>query len=138
MAELIEEIPIIDAPKDAPIGGDCEDAPCPETVAKKRGRPKGSVNRAKLAATKPKPETKSKPKPKTRRPPTPEESADETPPPRKRRAHRQDYEESQDSVSPEQPTSRDIAAEVLSLLSNRHIETKAAKRNKYRSWFQQP
>ena len=79
----------------------------------------------------------SKPTPRPRRSPTPGESEEETPPPRKRRAPRHVAEESQDSVSPEPPTTRDIADEVLSLLSNRHVERSAAKRDKYRSWFQQ-
>ena len=138
MVDIIEEIPIVDAPENDALVGGGEDAPSLEPVLKKRGRPKGSVNRAKAAVAKPKPETKSKPKPKIRRPPTPEESEEEkTPPPRKRRVHRQqDFEESPDSVSPEQPTSRDIAAEVLHLLSNRHVQTKVAKREKYASWFQ--
>ena len=134
MAE-IEEVPITDAPENVPgeaSGGD--DVLTPEP--KKRGRPKGSVNRPK-AKPEPKPKAVAKSKPKARRPPTPEESEEETPPPRKRRAPRRASAESPDSVSPEPPTSRDIAAEVLHLLSNRHVETRAAKRDKYRSWFQQ-
>ena len=133
MAE-IEEVPITDAPENVlgeASGGDDVLTPEPVAAPKKRGRPKGSVNRPKAAA---KPE--AKPKPKPRRPPTPEESEEETPPPRKRRAPRRASAESPDSVSPEPPTTRDIAAEVLHLLSNRHVETKAAKRDKYRSWFQ--
>ena len=139
MAE-IEEVPIADASENVHTGeasgGVGDDVLTPEPVAapKKRGRPKGSVNRPKVE---PKPKAVAKPKPKPRRPPTPEESEEETPPPRKRRAPRRASAESPDSVSPEPPTSRDIAAEVLHLLSNRHVETKAAKRHKYASWFQQ-
>ena len=90
------------------------EAPAP----KKRGRPKGAVNK--------------KPKPKAR-PPTPE-SDEETPdPPPVRR--RNDPTPREDSVSPP-PDTRAIAAEVLHLLSNRHVERTNAKREKYRSWFQ--
>ncbi len=68
MAAAIEEVPITDAPEnvlgEASAG---DDVLTPEP--KKRGRPKGSVNRPKVE---PKPKAKQKPKPP--RPPTPEES----------------------------------------------------------------
>ena len=117
MAE-IEEIPIevegaVSAEPSVSASG-IEVSPPEAPAPKKRGRPKGSTN---------------KPKPKAR-PPTPE-SGEETPPPVRRR----DPVPREDSVSPEPPDTRAIAAEVLHLLSNRHVERTNAKREKYRSWF---
>jgi len=57
----------------------------------------------------------------------------ELPPPRRR--HPSPQGESASSESPAMDT-RAIAAEVLHLLSNRHVERSQAKRAKYRSWFQ--
>ena len=125
MAE-IEEVPISDAPAE-----DVEEPVPAEVAPKKRGRPKGSAN-------KPKPVITAKPKraPAARkRQATPDESEEDAPPPppRKRRARVEEL--SQDSVSPEPHNTRDIAAEVLHLLSHRHVERNAAKRLKYASWF---
>ena len=118
MAAEIEEIPIevegaVSAEPSVSASG-IEVSPPEAPAPKKRGRPKGSTN---------------KPKPKAR-PPTPE-SGEETPPPVRRR----DPAPREDSVSPEPPDTRAIAAEVLHLLSNRHVERTNAKREKYRSWF---
>ena len=123
----IEEVPISDAPIEEAVE---ETSPEPVEVApKKRGRPKGSAN-------KPKAVVKSKPKRAPKRQMTPVESEEESPPPAPRKRRTRVEELSQDSVSPEPPTTRDIAAEVLHLLSNRHVERNAAKRLKYASWFQ--
>ena len=125
MAE-IEEVPISDTPIDVAVE---ETSPEPVEVApKKRGRPKGSANKPKAVA-------KAKPKRAPKRQLTPVESEEESPPPAPRKRRTRVEELSQDSVSPEPPTTRDIAAEVLHLLSNRHIERNAAKRQKYASWF---
>ena len=125
MAE-IEEVPISDTPIDVAVE---ETSPEPVEVApKKRGRPKGSAN-------KPKAVVKAKPKRAPKRQLTPVESEEESPPPAPRKRRARVEELSQDSVSPEPPTTRDIAAEVLHLLSNRHVERNAAKRQKYASWF---
>ena len=49
----------------------------------------------------------------------------------------QEPEVSQSSSSSYEPMdTRQIAAEVLHLLSNRHMERSEARRAKYRSWFQ--
>ena len=136
----IEEIPIADAPESAPMADETELPRAPVAPApKKRGRPKGSLNQPKAAASAaPSASAVVSAPPKAKRAPkravTPEESSEEDlPPPRKRRARVE--ERSPDSVSPERDT-RAIAAEVLHLLSNRHVERNAAKREKYRSWFQ--
>ena len=141
MAEIIEEIPIADvaeesAPAAAEVAEEVEaEAPAP----KKRGRPPGAKNKAKAAPAAPK---EAEPKPKAKRAPRKiveveeeEESEEEAPPPpKKKRAPVRQM--SQDSVTPEPPDTRQIAAEVLHLLSNRHVERAQAKRDKYRSWFQ--
>ena len=147
MAE-IEEIPIADAPESVPMAEETTTPPvAPAAAPKKRGRPKGSTNKPKAAASAaPSASAVVSAPPKAKRTPkravTPEESSEEDPPPRKRRARVEDR--SPDSVSPERDTRASaergstaaIAAEVLHLLSNRHVERNAAKREKYRSWFQ--
>ena len=123
----IEEVPISDAPIAEAVE---ETSPEPVEVApKKRGRPKGSANKPKAVA-------KAKPKRAPKRQLTPVESEEESPPPAPRKRRARVEEMSQNSVSPEPLTTRDIAAEVLHLLSNRHVERNAAKRLKYASWFQ--
>jgi len=129
----IEEVPIDTG---EPVVADVEPAEAvaePEAVPKKRGRPPGSKNKPKAAAE-PKPKRASR----SKKPPTPEASDEEPPPPRRltRTSRRVAEEQSSDSVSPGPPDTRAIAAEVLSLLSNRHVERSQAKRQKYRSWFQ--
>ena len=148
MAE-IEEVPIADAAESAPVEAEpavVEDLA--EPAPKKRGRPPGSKNKPKAAAKEARPAPAREASPPKRsakrgsgaaekRQAVPEsESEEEPPPPKKRRARSAAPEvPSQDSVSPEMNT-RAIAAEVLHLLSNRHVERAAAKREKYRSWFQ--
>ena len=138
----IEEVPIegsdtqaSDAPEAAPV----EAAPAaPAVVARKRGRPKGVPNKpksvqlveevaieppkeAKAVKTKPAPK-----KPKKVRVAAPSDSEDEPAPPPKRRKE----------LPPPPPDTRQIASEVLQLLSDRHVEKKHAQRQKYASWFQ--
>ena len=144
MAEIIEEIPIADVAEEsapaaavaAEVAEEVEaEAPAPK---KSRGRPPGAKNKPKAAPVVP----KAEPKPKAKRAPRKvveveeeEESEEEVaPPPKKKRAPVRQM--SQDSVTPEPPDTRQIAAEVLHLLSNRHVERAQAKRDKYRSWFQ--
>ena len=125
MAE-VEEVPISDAPIDVAV----EEPEPAEAAPKKRGRPKGSANRPKAVAV------KAKPKRAPKKQATPVESEDDdTPPPAPRKPRRARVEESQDSVSP-RATTQDIAAEVLQLLSNRHVDRTTARRLKYASWFQ--
>ncbi len=143
MAEIIEEVPIADvaeesAPATAVATEIAEEVEAEAPAPKKRGRPPGAKNKAKAAPAAP----KAEPKPKAKRAPRKvveveeeEESEEEAPPPpKKKRAPVRQM--SQDSVTPEQQDSRQIAAEVLHLLSNRHVERAQAKRDKYRSWFQ--
>ena len=141
----IEEVPIegsdtqaSDAPEAAPV----EAAPAaPVVVARKRGRPKGVANKPKtvqlveeVAIEPPKPAkeakaAKAKPapkKPKKVRVAAPSDSEDEPAPPPKRRKE----------MPPPPPDTRQIASEVLQLLSDRHVEKKHAQRQKYASWFQ--
>ena len=144
MAEIIEEIPIADvaeesAPAAAVASEVAEEVEAEAPAQKKsRGRPPGAKNKPKAAPVAP----KAEPKPKAKRAPRKvveveeeEESEEEAPPPpKKKRAPVRQM--SQDSVTPEPPDTRQIAAEVLHLLSNRHVERAQAKRDKYRSWFQ--
>jgi len=114
---MIDEIPIEDSPVEVNVQDPVEIVEPPK---KSRGRPKGVVNKPK-AKPKVEPEVE-KPKPRVKKPkPVYEESEDE-------------YE------TPQQPTynTRDIASEVISMLSNRHLDRSAQKREKYRSWFQNP
>jgi hypothetical protein len=141
MAE-IEEVPIADAPDVPEVAAAPEIAEVEAAAPKRRGRPPGSKNRPKAAPkAAPAAEGERAPQKKPRKaaapaPPT-SESEEDPPPPRKRRAApRAAEEQSQDSISPESPDARAIAAEVLHLLSNRHVERAAQKREKYRSWFQ--
>ena len=147
MAENIQEVPI-DA-ESAPVQEEPVVEVPAEPAPKKRGRPPGAKNKPKAAAkaeARPAPAKEpSPPKRKPRKAPPPEsESEEEEPPPKsakrgsgaaQRRARSVPEAPSQDSVSPEMDT-RAIAAEVLHLLSNRHVERAAQKREKYRSWFQ--
>lgn len=140
----IEEIPI-NSEQEIPINSEQEN-PAPEAAtintetpkAKVRGRPKGAVGIKKRNALKneeevaPKKETKRETeappkkdaeaptkKAKKRKPPTPSSSSDqEEEPTREQHMHQ-------------------IAAEVMHMLSNRHVQRSQAKREKYRSWFPQ-
>ncbi len=121
MAEIIE-IPINSEEISEQV---TESDPLPEAAPKPKpkpkGRPKGAVGKKKKE---PVDEPQKKPK-KTKAPP-PSESEEEAPP-RKR---------VQQPVC--QPDNRAIAAEVLHMLSSRHLDRTAAKRDKYRSWFSNP
>ena len=142
MAEGIEEIPIADAAEEsAPVAAveAVEEIEAEAPAPKKRGRPPGAKNRPKAAPAAPKePEAKPKAKKAPRKivqVEEEEESEEEyAPPPKKKRAAVRQV--SPDSVQAEPPDTRQIAAEVLHLLSNRHVERAQAKRDKYRSWFQ--
>ncbi len=126
MADVIEEIPIEEAATMEEIAAEATETP-PEKP--KRGRPKGSKNKTPKNADVP--EEAPKPKqPRKRRPPSPQSESPS--PPRHSRA-------SFALPEPERPPpldSRQIAAEVLQLLSTRHLDLRQAKREKYRSWFQ--
>ena len=121
-------------------------------VAKKRGRPKGAPNKPKAtpapapapppAATVPKKQPK-KPTPsdseeervpvkaKRKRAPSPP-SSDEEPPKPRRIANRS----RQRTISPGPVVdTRQVASEVLQLLSNLQANQATARREKYRSWF---
>ena len=142
MAEVIEEIPIADAAEEsAPVAAveAVEEVEAEAPAPKKRGRPPGAKNKPKAAPAAPnEPEAKPKAKKAPRKVvqvEEEEESEEEyAPPPKKKRAAVRQV--SPDSVAPEPPDTRQIAAEVLHLLSNRHVERAQAKRDKYRSWFQ--
>ncbi len=134
METEIVEVPIevsenIDIPEAVP-------EPQPKAKPKaKRGRPPGSLNKKKVTVEiddiPQKEKKKASKKPKVP-PPCEAEEDDESispsPPPKKRRAQQQ-------QPVHEPPDSRAIAAEVLHMLSTRHLDSKAAKREKYRSWF---
>ena len=130
MSSLIEEIPI--NAEEIPINAEeipsnaaqtptnVEETPAP----KKRGRPVGA---------------KSKAKPKVKKAPViidSESEEEEPPPPKKKRTKRpaDDIEEYQ----PPLPTSRDVAMEVLGMLSDRNTQRANQRRSKYASWFQNP
>ena len=138
MASTIEEIPIESGPiADVDAGAEEAQAPAPpEPAAKKRGRPKGSKNRVK----EPPAPRAAEPAPKKRvaaAPPS-SESEEELPPPKAKRTKRKPVaDSSEDDMPPPQPLdSRAVAAEVLQMLSRRHLDLRQAKREKYRSWFQ--
>jgi hypothetical protein len=124
---MIEEIPIsensaisVEAEATEPV----EDAP--EPVKRGRGRPKGKAKpKAKPPPREPTPEIEEvspvAPRPKTKRAPRPRPDPE------------YEYEPPAPVYDP-----RQIAAEVLGILSNRHVERRQQKRDKYASWFQNP
>ena len=133
----IEEVPIDAEEKAVPDGEADEPPPAQpaeeEPAPKKRGRPKGALNKktvAKKTATK-------KTAPMEEEPPPVRASASERPArKRKKVATPEEEESSPDSVYPQPPDTRAIAAEVIQMLSNRHLDRAQARREKYRSWFQ--
>ena len=138
MASVIEEIPIESTPvAEVDLGAEEAQASAPpEPAAKKRGRPKGSKNRAREP---PAPRaTEPVPKKKVAAAPPSSESEEELPPPKaKKTKKRAPAADSSEDDVPQQPVdSRAIAAEVLQMLSQRHLDLRQAKREKYRSWFQ--
>ena len=137
MATIIEEIPIVSeeaqpdevdpATEDAPVEEQEPIAPAP----KRRGRPAGAKNKAKPKVVAAKPKKKAPP------PPSESESEEEEyePPPRKherktRAAPREESEEEEPVLD-----ARQVAAEMLSMLSQRNVDRNQAKRQKYASWF---
>ena len=142
MATIIEEIPIVSEeaqPEEAqpvtePVDVE-EETPAP--APKKRGRPVGAKNKAKVVAA-PK-AVKPKPKKKAQPPPPSDDEEEESeeeyqPPRRKARARAAPREEEYEEAAPLDP--RLVAAEMLSMLSQRNVDRTAAKRQKYASWFQ--
>ena len=150
MASAIVEIPIESSPvAEVDVGAEEAQASAPpEPAAKKRGRPKGSKNRVKEPpAPRAAAELSSAPARSTAaaqsasksavREPSPA-SEEEAPPPKKRNKKRRapSPDSSEEERPQEQPLdSRAIAAEVLQMLSQRHLDQRQAKREKYRSWF---
>jgi hypothetical protein len=115
MADTIEEIPIEESEEvEEPI------APPPPIRPKAKGRPKGAPSKPKNKKVLVQPVS----------PPanTESSSSEEEPPPPKKRKPRAETQW-------EPPSTHTIASEVLQMLSNRHGERSAAKREKYRSWF---
>ena len=144
----IVEVPIVadSSPGEAVEGNAPEPAVLP--TPKKRGRPKGAPNKPKQPVViqevpvAPAPEKKKRaakapppsesdeeppaPKPsrKRARPRAPSSSDDEPAPPKKRT-----------TKQPEPPNTQQLAAEVLQLLSSRHVGQANARRARYASWF---
>ena len=140
---------------EVPIEGEESQAAPEVTVVvekKKRGRPPGALNKAKATAAPAAAPTPAPTVPKKRKAPPPSDSeeepvpvkvkkkrltapplsSDEEPPtPRKPRRSRQR------TISPAPVMdTRQVASEVLQLLSDRHLNQSTARREKYRSWFQ--
>ena len=141
----VEEVPI---QADVPVE-DASEEPFTVVAKKKRGRPPGALNKAKQAVIQEVPivpipekqEKKQKPKPK---PPPASESEEEAPPKRqkKKQAPRppSDSEEEPARRKPRPaaaPDAHQLAAQVLQLLSTRHVGQANARREKYASWFAQ-
>ena len=132
---MIEEVPIVDTEEGAA-------AVLEPVVVKKRGRPKGAPNKPKVLPKPPKapkkqpaaPPSESEEEPvpvkaKKKRVRAPPSSSDEEPEPRPRRSRARTI-----SPTPVMDT-RQVASEVLQLLSNRQVDQATARREKYRSWF---
>ncbi len=112
-----------------------EPEPEPEPTKPKpraKGRPKGALGKKKKEVIRVNDVPKKKKKTKVISPSESEEEEMEVPPSRRRR-----IQQPVPQVSPvyEPPDTTAIAAQVLHMLSNRHLERSAAKREKYRSWF---
>ena len=137
---MIEEVPIVDTEEGAAAGLE-------PVVVKKRGRPKGAPNKPKVLPKPPKAPKKQpaappseseeepvpvKAKKKRVKAPPPSSSDEEpvpkpVPKPRRSRAR---------TISPTPVMdTRQVASEVLQLLSNRQVDQATARREKYRSWF---
>jgi len=125
-----EALPEPDAVVEEPLSTIEEEAPAP----KKRGRPPGSMNRAK-------PKVVAKRKPRAPPPPPSEEEEededDEPDTPRipLRRTHSRASAPSQREYEEEVMDARSVAAEMLQMLSRRNADKHQAKRAKYASWF---
>ena len=144
---MIEEVPIVtdEPPNDSQEAAESTTTTTTTTTTealpkKPRGRPKGSLGvKKKTAVVEKEPEpaiggiepVKETPKKKPavatqkKKKPTREDDDDD------------DETESMASMaSREHQRNQQIAAEVVQMLSNRHVRTSQAKREKYRSWFQ--
>ncbi len=129
MVDVIEEIPIEEAATMEEVVAEVADV---QPEKPKRGRPKGSKNKAQKNADVP--EEAEAPKPKRaakRRPPSPQSRSPS--PPKRRRAPVAELPETEHDPPSDY---RQIAAEVLQILSTRHLDLRQAKREKYRTWFQ--
>ena len=132
MATIIEEIPIVseEAQPDE-VDPVTEDAPVEEEptapAPKRRGRPAGAKNKAKPKVVAAKIKKKAQP-------PSESESEEEEyePPPRRKRS-RAPVQEEYEEEPPLDP--RQVAAEMLTMLSQRNVDRNQAKRQKYASWF---
>ena len=144
----IVEVPIV---ADSSPGEAVEEsAPEPAVLPapKKRGRPKGAPNKPKQPVVIQ--EVPVAPSPKKKRAtqaPPPSESDEEppTPKPSRKRARPRAPSSSDDEPAlpkkrttrgvPEPPNTQQLAAEVLQLLSSRHVGQANARRARYASWF---
>jgi hypothetical protein len=109
---MIDEIPIEISESSDKIIESIEEEEAVIEVKKGRGRPKGVVNK------------KEKPVPKAKV--------------KKVKVKQIIESESEEEYVPQQQqySTHDIASEVISMLSNRHLDRRLQKRDKYRSWFQ--
>ena len=142
---MIEEIPINseEVPEAEAVLKVAEEGA--ETKPKARGRPKGSLGVKKKNAKNEEPAVTPPP------PPTPKKEIAKAPAPKKTVRVKNSVNkppntpiESENEILPQPPTltreqhTHQIAAEVMQMLSNRHLHQSQAKREKYRSWFQNP
>ena len=131
----IEEIPIVseEAQPDEQADPLTDEVPVEEQeptapAPKRRGRPAGAKNKAKPKVVAAKPKKKAPP------PPSESESEEEEyEPPRRKTRSRAPVQEEYEEEPPLDP--RQVAAEMLSMLSQRNVDRNAAKRQKYASWF---
>ena len=121
----IVEIPIDATAEEAPpTVAAPEPAAEPVPEAKRgRGRPKGAPNKPKTAPREPTPEPVSPPKPK--RKPAAQKA------PKKKVVHESSESEDADAGK----TTRQIAGEVLELLSLQRANQRAQRRDRYAAWF---
>ena len=107
-----------------------EEAPAP----KKRGRPPGAKNKAKVKVVVAKRKPRAPPPPPSDYEESEEEEEVPPPPPirrtRSRAAPPPEYEEEEEVFD-----ARTVAAEMLQMLSRRNADKHHAKRAKYASWF---
>jgi len=124
---MIDELPI-ENPE--PMQEVVEPREIEEPPKKTRGRPKGSCKPKKE-------EAKAAVKPKKSKPLVQSECEEEHRSRPKKVQHEYEDQSSNEEAYRDIDT-RAIAAEVISMLSNRHMDRSAQKREKYRSWFQTP
>jgi hypothetical protein len=127
--ENIVEIPL-DAPEtETEAPPDPPDPPDPPEAKRGRGRPKGAPNKPKKEPVPREPSPEPVPPPKTKAP------AKRKQPVEQKAVKKKPVYESSESEDAPGKTTREIAGEVLELLSLQRANQRAQRRDRYAAWF---